>query len=196
MSSILNAILSGAVTGGGISAASSALKARKLSDILIPALQGALVSGSLAGGSTALGEHLLGEPDDNDLGGHTNRGALGGALGGGTVGGALGAVAGAMPFKAKRATAAGLDSAGQLLKAGEEGSPWALRAFKSMAKSGPKGALIGGALGALGLGGAAAYLGADEGMQLDYIKALKNSAEEDERRERMLQQQGMNSGLY
>lgn len=188
-SNTIAAIMSGALTGGGISAASSLLKSRKLSDILIPALQGALVSGSLAGGSTYLGEKLLGEPDDHDMGGHTNRGALGGALGGGAVGGGLGAIAGSIPFKSK--VAANVLKDGEIA---EKTSPYALRAFKAIAKSGPKGALIGGALGALGLGGAAAYLGADEGMQLDYIKALKKSAEEDERRERMMQ--GMSNGVY
>ncbi len=150
----ITAILSGALTGGGVTALSELTKSPNWRSAILPAVKNALLFGGLAGGSTYVGEKLLGEPGDNDLGGHTNRGALGGAIGGGLAGGAGGALLGAIP------------------KAIEKETPVALRAFKALAKSGPKGALVGGALGALGTGAAAAYLGADEGMQLDYLNAL------------------------
>ncbi len=52
---------------------------------------------------------------------------------------------------------------------------------------GGKGAAIGAALGALGLGGLAAYKGADEGMALDF---MRNKANEDHR-QRMREKYGV-----
>lgn len=155
----LTALLGGGLTGsvmGGLGGlfdshggSGKALKRKAM----IGALAGGAAGAGIAGGSTFLGNKILGAPEEDDPTGFTTRGAVGGAVGGGIGGAGLGALAARekIPFPKK--------------------SPEFLRAYASKLKAMPlsKGAGIGAAVGALGLGSLASYLGADEGMQLDFI---------------------------
>lgn len=151
----LTAMLGGGTTGAVLGGLGGLFDPKGLTakGIGTKALLGALGSAGVAGGSTYLGNKLMGVPDDADPTGYTTRGGVGGAVGGGAVGAGLGALAarGKIPIP--------------------KSSPEFLRAYAQKLKAMPlsKGAGIGAALGALGLGSAAAYMGADEGMQLDFF---------------------------
>jgi hypothetical protein len=181
----LTALLGGGVTGGILGGASGlfgevsgaakaagpkAVRNAILKSIGTKAALGALASGALAGGSAYIGNKAMGVPDDADPTGYTTRGAVGGAIGGGVGGAGIGALAarGKIPLPKK--------------------SPDLLRAYAQKLKAMPlsKGAGIGAALGALGLGSLAAYQGADEGMQLDFL----NNQMEAEKRKKMREEHG------
>lgn len=145
----LSGLAGGAVLGG---AGRLIGGARKFSDVLKGMGTAGAISSGLAAGSTGLGSVLMGAPDDDDTSGFTHRGALGGAVGGSLLGAGLGALA----------------SRGHLrLPVRNLVTDY----FKSLAKQGGGKALLhGAAAGAVGGGLAAGYQGADEGMQLDFIR--------------------------
>lgn len=172
----LTALLGGGATGailGGTAGLFGDVRGGKnalLKAVGTKALLGALASGALAGGSAYIGNKSMGAPEDDDPTGYTTRGAVGGAIGGGIGGAGAGALAarGKLPLPKK--------------------SPEFLRAYAQKLKAMPlsKGAGIGAAIGALGLGSLAAYQGADEGMQLDFI----NNQMAAEKRKKMREEYG------
>ena len=151
----LTALLGGGASGAVLGAGSGLFGKGSVTakNIGTKALLGALGSGALAGASTYIGNKALGAPEDDDPTGYTTRGGVGGAIGGGISGAGLGALAarGKVPLP--------------------KASPEFLRAYAQKLKAMPlgKGAGIGAAIGALGLGSLASYFGADEGMQLDFM---------------------------
>lgn len=141
-------ILSGSRSGIGIAA--SALGAGALGATAVPS-------------AAYLGEQALGAPGEDELQPFTLRAGLGGAGVGAVAGGGVGAAMGsgltsalgkAMPGAAK-AAASNLPLDNLIVDR-----------LKKM--GGLKGALAGGALGALGMG----FMAADEGQQLDTIRNL------------------------
>jgi hypothetical protein len=167
-------IASGAISGGVVGGATSLLGgAKSLGKIAKGGLIGAGLAGGLSGLSGALGLKALGSPEEEDTSGYTKRLGAGGAIAGGAAGAGLGALLGlsgmgkaSMVGRGARYAKAGLMSA---LGRGA--------AAKGIAKvSSPvAGALL------TGLGGAAVggYQGADEGMQMDFLRNL--SIQEKER---------------
>lgn len=127
---------------------------RKLADILKAAATSGLLSGGFAGGATYLGGKALGAPDEDDPSANTHRGALGGAIGGGLAGAGLGALISSGKMKVPKI--AGLTDNLIIDK---------LKGLVGKAHGTKMGAGLMGALGAGGVG----YLGADEGMQLDFL---------------------------
>ena len=158
-----NAVLSGGASGAAFGLGTALLARKKAAQVAMAALAGGGAGGALAGGSTYLGSKLMGAPDTNDPSGFTKRAGLGGAVGGGGIGAILGGLIGGT-------------SAGQKL------APDVLMPYIKSLK-GQRGAAIGAAIGALGLGGAAGYKGADEGMQLDFIRNQINDAKRKKMRE-------------
>lgn len=169
---IRNAAISAGLTGGTMAGlgtlfskfsptelAEMSLKKRVLSAIL----KGAGSYAALGAGATATGVGLLGEPGEDEPTGYTRRGGIGGAVGGGIAGGALGAAIGSGKMKMPSMA-----------------PEWLARYASKL--SGARGAKIGGALGALGLGAAAAYAGSDEGMPLDYLNNELHEQEKEKKR--------------
>lgn len=167
--------LSGGLTGGLLGGATTVLGGfKKPSELAKAMLIGAGIGGGLSAGSGYVGGELLGEPAPDEQGGHTLRGAIGGAVGGGLAGGALGSALG-IPGIAKKAQSA-IGSANFIT-----------RPLSSYLGFGGKSSAIRGALiGALGLGAAGGYTGADEGMQMDFIDAMRREKARRQRREAML----------
>lgn len=146
------ATLSGAASGGALGGISALLGgARSKAALLKAALLGAGAGGALAGGTNILGTAIMGEPSEEDATAYTRRGALGGLVGGGLLGAGLGALA----------------AKGKIRIPGDPNlvSDY----FKRLGMGGAGAAKKGAIAGALGLGAAASYQGADEGMQVDAI---------------------------
>lgn len=169
----LTALLGGSTTGGLLGGVAGLFSPKNLSakGISTKALLGALTFGGIAGGSTYVGNKAMGVPKSDDPTGYTTRGAVGGAVGGGSLGAGLGALAARGAIKMPKDT------------------PQFLRAYAQKLKAMPlsKGAGIGAALGALGLGSVGGYFGADEGMQLDFI----NNQLEAEKRDKLRREYGI-----
>lgn len=175
------AALSGAI-GGGIFGASGAILGgvRKPTDLLKHALMGSIMTGAAAGGATKLGSELMGAPEPDDIGGYTERGTVGGLLGGGLLGGIGGAIIGSGKLKMPKGKWASKLSGGMSDNIfGDAMKKFASQGGKVGAA---KGAGLGGGMGALG----SAFVGSDEGMQLDFIM---NKIQEEER-QRMLRRMG------
>lgn len=139
-----SAAMSGAVSGGVLGGIHELLsgpggKAR----LLRAALIGGGLSGGLAGGTTLVGSKLMGAPDEDDATGFTRRAGVGGALIGGAAGAGLGALAQRGKIKVPI----------EIIQ-------------KFLTRQTPKGAAV---AGALGLGATGAYLGADQGLQADFL---------------------------
>jgi hypothetical protein len=164
-----DATLSGALSGGLLGALANIRGTTKWTQLLRPAAIGALTTGALAGGSTYVGDKLMGAPDEDEISPYTNRGMVGGVVGGGLVGGGLGALHGAGALSMPDAV------------------PKLVRDALTKAMSGRGKILKGAALGAAGTGLAAGYLGADEGMQLDFIQNQLEAA----RKKQYLQSMGL-----
>lgn len=167
--------LSGGISGGVLGAAGTVIGGfKKPTDLLRSALIGALGGAGLAAGSGYVGGEILGEPGEEEEGAHTTRGVVGGAIGGGLAGAGLGALAGIPGVASKIKGALGAENfitrgIGKFLGSG--GASTAKRAAMA---------------GGLGLGTAGAYVGADEGMQMDFIEAMRYKAEQKAKREEML----------
>lgn len=149
-------LLSGGISGAALGGAGSLVGgAKSWGQAAKAAGKGGLVFGGLAAGSGLMGNLLMGTPDENDSGGNTTRGAVGGALAGGALGAAAGALSRSKPVR--EALLRQVEPGGILSK-GIRG----LRGGRAVtAGLGIAGALIGG------------HMGADEGMQVDYIDALR-----------------------
>jgi hypothetical protein len=150
------AAISGGITGGLVGGVTPLLSMRKknwrryLLESLGAGALGAATAGGLAGGATMLGSKMLGAPEPDDPSAYTRRATLGGVVGGGALGAGLGAGAAAV---------------GKLPKQ----SPHLARSAIELLKKSPRGKMIGALIGAGTLGGTAGFLGADEGMQVDFI---------------------------
>lgn len=155
------ATLSGAGTGALVGGVSKMLAGgRKPTDIALRALLGALAGGTMAGGSNKVGQEVLGPAEDDEPTPFTTRGAVGGLVGGGAIGAGLGALLGGGKLN-------GIGKAlGGALKIAPDNL--LMDQVKRLAAGGNvgKGAAMGGGL----LGGVAAFQGADEGMQVDFLR--------------------------
>lgn len=169
--------LSGGLSGGLLGAAGTVLGGfKKPSELLKSMLIGASAGAGLSAGSGYVGGELLGEPTPDEQGGHTLRGSLGGAVGGTLAGGALGSLAG-LPGVAKR------------LKPSADSANFITKGLSRFLGPGGLGSAKRGALiGALGLGAAGAYQGADEGMQMDFIDAMREKQRQKDKREQMIRE--------
>lgn len=179
-----DAALSGLLSGAGLGAAASILGGkRRLLDIAKTAVTAGLGSGALSGAATYTGGSMLGPADEEEANPNARRGALGGALGGALLGGAAGAALGrfGVPKALLKHMARGVEAVSALPK----GNLITDKLLEYAAKPGSRSALSGGLLGAGGLGAAASYLGADEGMQLDAIQNEIDAARR--RRQRALE---------
>jgi hypothetical protein len=175
---VRNAALSGAAGGAVLGGAGRLLGGtRKFSDLLKGMAQAAGISGGLAAGSTGLGTVIMGgTPDEDDPHGFTHRGALGGAVGGTLLGAGLGALVGRGVLKAP-------------------GKNLVSDYFRNLAKRGGAGGLLhGAAAGALGGGAVAGYQGADEGMQLDFLRSEVQDSKRRKRAALMAEIQGLEDG--
>jgi hypothetical protein len=172
-----DASISGGVTGGVLGGLSKILEGAKRARQIAPAaLGGAALMGGVPGGSNILGNLLMGEPDQDDASPYTTRGIAGGLAAGGGLGAGLGALYGSGKLAALARRFPKL--------AGGAPDNLIIDAFKWAASPGGKAgtrraAMLGGAGGGL----MGAYTGADEGMQVDVIKA-----EADARRRRLLRE--------
>lgn len=172
-----SAALSGAAGGALLGGASRILGGtRKFSDLLKGMGTAGAIGGGLAAGSTGIGSAMLGMPDKEESHGFTHRGALGGAVGGTLLGAGLGALAGKGHIKAP-------------------GSNLISDYFRNLAKrGGSTGLLHGAAAGAVGGGLAAGYQGADEGMQLDFLRSELEDQKRRKRQALMAEIQGLEDG--
>lgn len=168
--------LSGGISGGVLGGVGSLFGGglQKPTDILRSALIGALGGASIAAGSGAVGGAVLGEPGEEEEGAHTTRGAVGGALGGGAIGALAGSTLGISKVANALRGKLGTDNA-----ISRSIGNWIGQGGAASAR---RGAMAGG----LGLGAAAAYQGADEGMQMDFIDAMRYQAEQKRKREEMV----------
>lgn len=174
--------LSGAISGGVLGVAGSALGAPSLGKILRSGAIGAAAGGGLATASGFAGGKVLGEPEEGEENAHTKRGAVGGAV----AGGVLGALAGGISTSTK---------ARQLFHLIK--NPTVRKAFSSKDADGKvtnylleklkniNSPMVGAGLGAAALGGAAAYQGADEGMQMDVVEGVRRAKKRREMLEAM-----------
>ncbi len=143
------AAISGAVSGGALGGITSLLGGtRSKAALLKAALLGAGGGAGVAAGTTALGGAIMGAPEEDDPNAYTRRGAVGGLVGGGVLGAGIGAL-----LTKGRMKAPGLVG-DYFTKLGTKGA--------SGLKQGAAAGSLGGALGA-------AYMGSDEGMQVDAI---------------------------
>lgn len=172
---VKNAALSGAAGGALLGGAGRLLGgARKLPELLKGMAQAGAISGGLAAGSTGLGSAILGAPTEEESHGFTHRGAVGGAVGGTLLGAGLGAVIGKGLLKAP-------------------GRNIVSEYFRGLAKrGGTKGLLHGAAAGGIGGGLVAGYQGADEGMQLDFIRSELEDQKRRKRAALMAEIEGLN----
>lgn len=156
-SALQQATLSGAGTGAVLGGMSKLLGgSRDWRAIALRSLLGAGAGAGIAGGSNAVGQELLGPADDSEPTPFTVRGALGGLVGGGLLGAGAGALLGA--GKLGRLAAKLPDN---LIT-----EKLAALASRPGAESAKRAAMLGGAIG----GGVSAYQGADEGMQVDFLR--------------------------
>lgn len=158
---LMKLIASGALSGGVIGGVGSLVGGAKgFGPVGKAAAVGAGLSGGLAGLSGSIGLKAFGSPSEEDGSGYTKRLGAGGAAAGGIAGAATGAMMGIPRLRNFLASKLG----GGLLSKGVA-------------------ALKGGvpAAATLGVGGAAvgAYQGADEGMQMDFIRNLSRKDQED-----------------
>jgi hypothetical protein len=161
---IRNLALSGGLMGASLGALGGLFKPyRAASQLWRPAAVGGSAAGSLAAGSGYVGDELAGAPTPGEANPYTWRTALGGGTIGATAGGITGAAAGS-----------------GLLNSVMDKDSFLLHRLKEMqrggrlaaaGKAGAIGALIGGA----GLGLAAA----DEGMNLDVLRAERLAREKE-----------------
>lgn len=152
------AATSGGISGGITGAMGRLLAGRKNPmEILKAALGVGALGAGLAGGATYVGGQLMGPAPKNDPSSYTTRGGLGGLVGGGLVGAALGGLIGGGKLRVPKIAGVTDNIIGDKL------ASLALSPSSRNAK-------IGAALGGAGLGAGAGYLGADEGMQLDFLK--------------------------
>lgn len=150
--------LSGAVLGtiGRITAGFN-----KPSSLVKAALIGSGITGGLSAGTGYVGGAVLGEPQKGEEAPHTIRGIIGGSL----AGGAAGATAGSL---------LGIPKIAEKIKPNVTNKNFLNTAFSNFIGSGGKKSALRGALaGSLGIGAAGAYQGADEGMQMDFIDAMR-----------------------
>lgn len=158
---LIKLIASGALSGGVIGSVGSLVGGAKgFGPVGKAAAVGAGLSGGLAGLSGGIGLKAFGSPSEEDGSGYTKRLGAGGAAAGGLAGlgtGALMSIPGVRNILASK-LGGGLLSKG--VKALKGGIP---------------------AAATLGVGGAAvgAYQGADEGMQMDFIRNLSKKDQED-----------------
>lgn len=184
--------LSGIISGGVLGAGGKAISgAKKLSDILKAGAVGAGAGGALSLGSGAIGGAVLGEAGENEESAHTKRGSLGGALGGALVGGLAGGVATSAKARALVMKLANKYGKGASVKDAfaskdSAGNVTNILLDKIKKINNPK---IGAAVGAGTLGSVAAYQGADEGMQLDFVESLRR-----ERQRKKAMEDRFNSG--
>lgn len=166
--SVKSAALSGGISGASVGAVARLLAGKRaIPEILLGAAGAGATSAALGAGATYVGGELLGPASDKDPSAYTKRGGIGGAVGGGLLGAAVGGLAGAGKVKLPKFAANNLI-----------GDALAKLAANPSARTAKLGALLGGTV----LGGSAGYLGADEGMQLDFLTNEANAA----RRRRMM----------
>ena len=196
LAAALKAALSGGSFGGAIGGGAKFLlghdvggvaRAATGEEIAKAAAKAAAFGGSVAGGSQLAGSALMGSPDDDEGGSpYAERGALGGGLLGGIGGGVLGG----------------------MLAAGKLGGPAMGELESKIAASVPDNVLLqylkklsaaptpektftGAALGAAALGGPLAFLGADEGVPLDSMRAELLDHQKKKMRERLAMSQAL-----
>lgn len=137
--------LSGATSGAAVGLGTSLLTGANYKQALRNAALSALVGGGISGTGVGIGTAIHGEPGRNETSPYTKRGSLGGgvagALGGGVLSAALAGEHMAVPSK--------MPILGKLVG---------------------KNRLVAALLGSLAGGAGGAYMGADEGMQLDFFK--------------------------
>ena len=168
--------ISGGLSGGVLGTLTNLRSFRKPTDLLRYALTGAGVGAGLASGSGYVGGEILGELGEHEQGGHTLRGVVGGSLGGAAVGGAVGSLA-AIP-----AVAGGLQK-----KLGQRN--FVTKAVtKALGAGGLSSGYRGALMGALGLGAAGAFVGSDEGMQLDFVDSMRKEIANKAKKEQLMRE--------
>lgn len=178
---IKDAAISGSASGALLGGFGRMLAgSRKPWELLKSAGIGAGLTGALTAGSTAIGSGLMGAPAPGDSSGYTTRGLVGGLVGGGAIGAGMGALAAhprlknlykLVPNKLKSELP--LDNA-------------LMDAMKKMSQKGQMAPAA--SLGGATVGGLGAFLGSDEGMQIDFIQ--------DQLRKRRREEALRNVGLY
>lgn len=159
------AAMGAGATGLGIGALSAILAGKRRAALIArDAVLAGLGAGGLSGGGTYLGSKLLGPGAEDDPGKFTRRGAVGVGLGGGIGGALLGGLAGGGAVPAARLPN---NLVGDYMKR--------LAARRSLS-----GVLKGAGLGAAALGTLGAYLGASEGMGVDFIQNERRRQDEGE----------------
>jgi len=167
--SIRDAALSGSLSGLVLGAGGRFLGGgRTLADLAKAGAGGAALSGGISGGSVAAGNILMGPPEEEETQPYTRRGALGGLAGGALLGGLAGGLAGAGKIPKAAGKLKGVVPTENLL-------------FETLAKYGKAptagrvaaGTGIGAGTGGIG----SAFLGSDEGMQVDMILAELDEAQ-------------------
>lgn len=160
--------------GGGIAgllsgvASSIAGGQKSIGGLARTAATHALLGAGIGGGSQYIGQSLAGPVDENDGGGHANRGALGGAIAGGIGGLGLAAMLGSGKLGwLKKAAPAAKSLLGEHIF-----DNIAADKLKSMVAKGEKGRLA----AALGIGGAGlgGFSGWEQGVDADYAKSLED----------------------
>lgn len=155
----LGAGATGLVAGG---VASMLAGKRRAALIARDAVLTALGAGALAGGGTHLGGKVLGPSKPDDTGQFTRRGSVGAGIAGTGLGAALGGAAAGGAFKPHTLPN---NLVGDYLRK--------LAAKRSLGR-----VLKGAGLGGAALGGLGAYLGASEGMGVDFIAGEKRRLED------------------
>jgi hypothetical protein len=159
---IRNLALSGGLMGASLGALGGLFKPyRRASQLWKPAAMGGAAAGGLAASSGYVGDEIAGAPSESEANPYTWRTGLGGAAIGSTAGGIAGAAAGSgILNKVMDQESFLLNRLKEMQRAGR---------LSAAGKAGALGALIGGA----GLGLASA----DEGMNLDVLRAEQMSRE-------------------
>lgn len=155
---------SGGLTGAAMGGLGKILSgSRQKLPIGIAAGLGGLVGATAIPGASYIGEQILGEPDENDTTAYTKRTAVGGGVVGGVGGAGVGSLIGSGLAKEAGIAAPGL---AKIAKANLPLDNLIIDQIKK--RGGLKGAILGGILGAGGLG----FMAADEGQQFDTMRNL------------------------